>query len=104
MPLKLAIRSVAPALALGNAVILKPDPRTPVCGGVVLARVFEEAGLPAGVLHVLPGGGELGSAMVGPPRRQRGVLHRLPAAGRSSASWPPATSPAPTWNWAATTR
>jgi benzaldehyde dehydrogenase (NAD) len=60
MPLKLAIRSVAPALALGNAVILKPDPRTPVSGGVVLARVFEEAGLPAGVLHVLPGGGELG--------------------------------------------
>jgi benzaldehyde dehydrogenase (NAD) len=64
MPLKLAIRSVAPALALGNAVILKPDPRTPVSGGVVLARVFEEAGLPAGVLHVLPGGGELGAAMV----------------------------------------
>jgi benzaldehyde dehydrogenase (NAD) len=67
MPLKLAIRSVAPALALGNAVILKPDPRTSVSGGVVLARVFEEAGLPAGVLHVLPGGGELGSAMVAHP-------------------------------------
>jgi len=45
-PLILSIRSVAPALALGNAVILKPDPRTAVCGGVVLARVFEEAGLP----------------------------------------------------------
>src|SRR5258708_25888196 len=67
MPLKLASRSVAPALALGNAVILKPDPRTPVSGGVVIARVFEEAGLPAGVLHVLPGGGELGSAMVAHP-------------------------------------
>jgi benzaldehyde dehydrogenase (NAD) len=48
-PLILSIRSVAPALALGNAVILKPDPRTAVCGGVVLARVFEEAGLPQGV-------------------------------------------------------
>ena len=47
-PQILAIRSVAPALALGNAVVLKPDPRTAVCGGVVLARVFEEAGLPAG--------------------------------------------------------
>ncbi|HTH88913.1 aldehyde dehydrogenase family protein, partial [Mycobacterium sp.] len=67
MPLKLAIRSVAPALALGNAVILKPDPRTPVSGGVVIARVFEEAGLPAGLLHVLPGGGDLGSAMVAHP-------------------------------------
>ena len=43
-PQILAIRSVAPALALGNAVVLKPDPRTAVCGGVVLARVFEEAG------------------------------------------------------------
>jgi benzaldehyde dehydrogenase (NAD) len=67
MPLKLAIRSVAPALALGNAVILKPDPRTPVSGGILIARVFEEAGLPAGVLHVLPGGGELGAAMVAHP-------------------------------------
>jgi benzaldehyde dehydrogenase (NAD) len=63
-PVKLAIRSVAPALGLGNAVILKPDPRTPVSGGVVFARIFEEAGLPAGVLHVLPGGGDIGSAMV----------------------------------------
>ncbi len=31
-----------------------------VCGGVVLARVFEEAGLPAGLLHVLPGGADVG--------------------------------------------
>jgi len=47
---------VAPALALGNAAVLKPDPRTAVCGGVVLARVLEETGLPDGPLHVLPGG------------------------------------------------
>jgi len=63
-PLILSIRSVAPALALGNAVVLKPDPRTAVCGGVALARVFEEAGLPAGVLHVLPGGADVGAALV----------------------------------------
>lgn len=66
-PQILAIRSVAPALALGNAVVLKPDPRTAVCGGVVLARVFEEAGLPAGLLHVLAGGPEAGEAMVTDP-------------------------------------
>ena len=66
-PQILAIRSVAPALALGNAVILKPDPRTSVCGGVVLARVFEEAGLPDGLLHVLPGGAEVGEALVTHP-------------------------------------
>jgi benzaldehyde dehydrogenase (NAD) len=66
-PQILAIRSVAPALALGNAVVLKPDPRTAVCGGVVLARVFEEAGLPEGLLHVLPGGADAGEALVTDP-------------------------------------
>jgi benzaldehyde dehydrogenase (NAD) len=67
-PQILAIRSVAPALALGNAVVLKPDPRTAVCGGVVLARVFQEAGLPDGLLHVLPGGPDVGEALVTDPR------------------------------------
>jgi len=63
----LSMRSVAPALALGNAVILKPDPRTPISGGLALAALLEEAGLPSGVLHVLPGGGELGEALVTHP-------------------------------------
>ena len=66
-PLILSIRSVAPALALGNAVLLKPDPRTAVCGGVALARVFEQVGLPPGVLHVLPGGADIGEAVVTNP-------------------------------------
>lgn len=66
-PLILSIRSVAPALALGNAVVLKPDPRTAVCGGVALARVFEEAGVPPGVLHVLPGDAGIGAALVADP-------------------------------------
>jgi len=66
-PQILAIRSVAPALALGNAVVLKPDPRTAVCGGVVLARIFEEAGLPEGLLHVLPGGADVGEALISDP-------------------------------------
>ncbi len=66
-PLILSIRSVAPALALGNAVVLKPDPRTSVCGGVSLAMVLEEAGVPAGILSVLPGGADLGEALVTDP-------------------------------------
>src|ERR1700734_2520947 len=66
-PQILSIRSVAPALALGNAVVLKPDPRTSVSGGVVLARVFEEAGLPDGLLHVLPGGPDTGEALITDP-------------------------------------
>jgi benzaldehyde dehydrogenase (NAD) len=66
-PLVLPARSVGPALALGNAVILKSDPNTPVSGGVLTARIFEEAGLPAGVLHVMGGGAEVGQAIVEDP-------------------------------------
>jgi benzaldehyde dehydrogenase (NAD) len=66
-PLILGMRSVAPALALGNAVLLKPDPQTPVTGGVVIARLFEEAGLPKGLLQVMPGGAEIGEAVVTDP-------------------------------------
>ncbi len=66
-PYVLAMRSVGPALALGNAVVLKPDANTPVTGGVAIARLFEEAGLPEGVLHVIPGGPDVGQALVEDP-------------------------------------
>jgi benzaldehyde dehydrogenase (NAD) len=66
-PMILSARAVAPALATGNAVVLKPDPRTPVCGGLIIARAFEAAGLPDGLLHVLPGGPEVGEALVTHP-------------------------------------
>ena len=67
-PLILSMRSVAPALAAGNSVVLKPDARTPVSGGFLIARALEEAGLPEGVLHVLPGpGAETGAALVEDP-------------------------------------
>jgi aldehyde dehydrogenase (NAD+) len=54
-PLHLSMRSVAPALALGNAVVLKPASDTPVTGGLLIAKLFEEAGLPPGVLSVVAG-------------------------------------------------
>lgn len=82
VPMILGIRSVAPALALGNAVVLKPDPRTAVSGGVVLARVFAEAGLPEGVLHVLPGGAEAGQALVTDPNVRVISFTGSTAAGR----------------------
>jgi aldehyde dehydrogenase (NAD+) len=67
-PLHLTQRSIAPALALGNAVVIKPASDTPVTGGLILAKVFEEAGLPAGVLNVVIGAGsEIGDAFVEHP-------------------------------------
>jgi benzaldehyde dehydrogenase (NAD) len=81
-PLILSIRAVAPALALGNAVVLKPDQRTAVSGGVVLARLFEEAGLPEGVLHVLPGGPEAGQALIEAPEVRVIAFTGSTAAGR----------------------
>ncbi|MCO6007089.1 benzaldehyde dehydrogenase [Actinoallomurus purpureus] len=82
-PLILGIRSVAPALALGNSVVFKPDPRTAVSGGVVVARVLEEAGLPAGVLHMLPGGAEAGEALVADPHVRIISFTGSTAAGRA---------------------
>ncbi len=66
-PMLLAMRSVAPAIALGNAVILKPDPQTPIVGGAVIARAFEEAGIPAGLFSVVNGGAAVGEALVESP-------------------------------------
>jgi benzaldehyde dehydrogenase (NAD) len=81
-PLILSIRSVAPALALGNTVLLKPDPRTSVTGGVIIARALEEAGLPPGVLHVVPGGADIGQALVEHPRIRLISFTGSTAAGR----------------------
>jgi benzaldehyde dehydrogenase (NAD) len=67
VPIILGIRSVAPALALGNAVLLKPDPRTAVTGGLILSRIFQEAGLPDGLLQTVIGGVDVGEAMITHP-------------------------------------
>ncbi|MFJ6669144.1 aldehyde dehydrogenase family protein [Streptomyces sp. NPDC091383] len=52
-PFLLSLKSVAPALALGNGVVLKPHQNTPIAGGTLIARLFEEAGLPGGLLNVV---------------------------------------------------
>jgi len=54
-PLYLSMRSIAPALAVGNTVVVKPASQTPVTGATFVAKVFEEAGLPAGVFNVVVG-------------------------------------------------
>lgn len=69
-PFTLSMRSVAPALGCGNAVVLKPASDTPLTGGLLLATIFEAAGLPEGVLGVVVGAGsEIGDYF---------VEHRIP--------------------------
>jgi aldehyde dehydrogenase (NAD+) len=66
-PFQMAAWKVAPALACGNAVILKPAEQTPLTA-LVLGEICLEAGVPAGVLNVLPGFGETaGAALVRHP-------------------------------------
>jgi len=84
-PLLFAMRALAPALALGNAVLLKPDPHTPVSGGVIVARLLEEAGLPDGLLHVLPGGPGTGEAVVTDPHVAMVLFTGSTEAGRAVA-------------------
>ncbi len=81
-PLMLAIRSVAPAIALGNAVLLKPDVKTAFSGGAAIAEIFRRAGLPDGVLHVLPGGPATGEAVVRSPHTNVISFTGSSAAGR----------------------
>lgn len=52
-PLFLSIRTIAPAIATGNAVVHKPDLQTAISGGVVFAKMFEEAGLPPGAFNLI---------------------------------------------------
>ncbi len=64
-PMHLSNRSVAPALAVGNGVVLKPAGDTPVTGGLLLAKIYEEAGLPRGLLSVVIGRGrDVGDSIV----------------------------------------
>jgi aldehyde dehydrogenase (NAD+) len=66
-PFQMAAWKVAPALACGNTVVLKPAEQTPLTA-LELARIASEAGLPGGVLNVVPGFGETaGAALVSHP-------------------------------------
>lgn len=67
-PLVLALRSVAPALAAGNSVVLKPASLTPLTA-LAFARLAREAGIPDGILNVVVGSGrEVGEALIQDPR------------------------------------
>lgn len=92
-PLNLVVHKIGPALAAGNAVVLKPASATPTTS-LRLAKLFEEAGLPAGLLNVIAGSGSVvgnqmqqdkristytftGSAAVGLKLKQNTGLNKL---------------------------
>ncbi|GAC56510.1 putative aldehyde dehydrogenase [Gordonia hirsuta DSM 44140 = NBRC 16056] len=61
-PILMATWKLAPALAAGNTVILKPAEQTPL-SALLLGEVFEEAGFPPGVVNIVPGFGDAGAAL-----------------------------------------
>ena len=79
---------VIPALAAGNTVVVKPSELTPYATEHFMDLV-REAGIPAGVVNVLPGTAEAGEALVPPPARAEDQLHRR-ARRRPGASSPTA--------------
>ncbi|WP_367135164.1 aldehyde dehydrogenase family protein [Saccharothrix sp. HUAS TT1] len=65
-PLMMAAWKIAPALATGNTVVLKPAETTPLTA-LVLAEIVQQADLPPGVVNILPGAGDVGAALVSHP-------------------------------------
>ncbi|HVW43399.1 MAG TPA: aldehyde dehydrogenase [Amycolatopsis sp.] len=80
-PVVLAVTKIAPALAAGCTVVLKPSPGT-VLDSFILAEAAEEAGVPAGVLNWVPGGRELGAYLVSHPSVDKIAFTGSTAAGR----------------------
>ncbi|WP_050033147.1 aldehyde dehydrogenase family protein [Halorubrum halophilum] len=67
-PLNLSARAVLPAIAAGNSVVLKPSTNSPITGGLLFAKLFEETDLPEGVLNVVTGrGSEIGDRVASHP-------------------------------------
>lgn len=80
-PLAIFTGQVAAALVAGNPVLAKPAEQSPIAGYLAV-RLLHEAGVPADCLHLLPGGGEIGAALVRDPRI-KGVLFT----GSNETAW-----------------
>jgi acyl-CoA reductase-like NAD-dependent aldehyde dehydrogenase len=84
-PLMMLAWKVAPALAAGNTVVLKPAETTPLTA-LLFAEVCQQAGLPAGVVNIVPGLGEVaGAALVGHPDINKIAFTGSTAVGRHIA-------------------
>ena len=84
-PVSLAFFKLAPLLAAGCTVVMKPSPET-VLDSLELAEAIIEAGLPDGVINIVPGGRELGASLVEHPRIDKVAFTGSTAAGRTIAA------------------
>jgi len=86
-PIAIPIWKIAPALVYGNTVVFKPASATPHCG-VLIARLFEQAGLPAGVLNLVTGSGRpMGEELAKNPRIHGVTFTGSNVVGRRIAGW-----------------
>ncbi|MGV9312158.1 aldehyde dehydrogenase [Streptomyces sp. NPDC003691] len=83
-PQALAMFKIAPALATGCTLVVKPSPET-VLDAYLLAEAVEEAGLPAGVINIVPGGREAGAHLVAHPGVDKVAFTGSTPAGRAIA-------------------
>ncbi|MEJ8278182.1 aldehyde dehydrogenase [Pseudonocardia spirodelae] len=83
-PQTLSFFKIAPALAAGCTLVVKPSPET-VLDSVLVAEAAIEAGLPAGVLNIVPGGREIGAHLVSHPGVDKVAFTGSTAAGRQIA-------------------
>jgi acyl-CoA reductase-like NAD-dependent aldehyde dehydrogenase len=81
-PFNLVAHKVGPAIAAGNTIVLKPAEQTPL-SALFLAELFREAGLPDGVLNIIPGGGaELSEVLTSHPHVSKVTFTGSPEVGR----------------------
>ncbi|MDB4422072.1 aldehyde dehydrogenase family protein, partial [Akkermansiaceae bacterium] len=81
-PLLMAAWKIAPALACGNTVVLKPAETTPLTA-LKLAEIFEDAGLPPGVVNIVTGAGPTGQALIEHPDVDKVAFTGSTAVGKS---------------------
>jgi aldehyde dehydrogenase (NAD+) len=84
-PLLMAAWKIAPALACGNTVVLKPAETTPLTA-LVLAEIIQQADLPPGVVNILPGAGDVGATLVEHPGIDKVAFTGSTEVGRSIQS------------------
>lgn len=84
-PLLILVKKAAPAIAAGNAIVVKPSELTPL-SSLRFAQLAREAGIPEGIVSVVPGGREEGEALVRDPRIARLDVTGGTATGRAIAA------------------